>query len=191
MEKKPIALAFITLFAGIGVGYGLGHVTRQSQISSLQSEISELELRYNELFDVPTNVTKIAEKMYVVIKESETENRTVYLDPNQSYCKVIVFDGGKNPVHKDLAYPNASIIFFFLEDIEDLEKADNYSDLVIRMNPIIDEEDEKLKMVVVFFAEGGYEKLVYYQDQVLHHYRDEDPASNYGIKLIEMNASSY
>lgn len=187
MEKKLITLVFITSFAGIGVGYGLGHIARQSQISSLQSEISGWESTYNELFDIPTNVTKIAEKMYVVIVESDTRNRTVYLDKNQSYCKVIVFPGGENPIPKDLAYPNASIVFFFLEDIEDPEKTDNYSDLIIRMNPIINEEDAKLKMCVVFFAEGGYEKLVYYQNQVLHHYRDEDPTSNYGIKHIEID----
>lgn len=136
---------------------------------------------------IPENVSKIAEDMRVVIIESETENRIAYLDPNQVYCKVVVFHGGDNPNPWDLAYPNAPIVFFFLEDIEDPDKADNYSDFIVRMNPIIDEEDGKMKMVVVFFAEGGYEKLVYYQNQLLHHYRDEDPTSNYGIKLVEMN----
>ena len=215
VEKKLISLVFVALLAGVGGSYGFSYViyqpqiqnlqndlnnlndrldamnstltNTQSQVSSLQSEISELDERIDELIEVPTNVTKIAEKMHVVIKESETENRTVYLDPNQSYCKVRVFHGGENPVPRDLAYPNASIVFFFLEDIEDPEKADNYSDLVIRMNPIIDEEDGKLKMVIVFFAEGGYDKLVYDQNQLLYHYRDVDPASNYGIRLVEIN----
>jgi len=42
-------------------------------------------------------------------------------------------------------------------------------------------------MVVVFFAEGSYDKRVYYKDELIYHYMDSDPTSNYGIKEIPIN----
>jgi hypothetical protein len=178
MDKGIVASIVMSLIIGVLVGY----VPMQLENGNLRKQIQVLQ----KFFDIPQNVTKIAKKMHIVIVESETENRTVYLDPNQSYCQVIVFRGGSNPFSGDLAYPNASIVFFFLEDIEDPDKADNYSDLIIRMNPIIGKGDGKLKMVVVFFAEGGYEKFVYYNNELLHHYNDEDPTSNYGIRILDI-----
>jgi hypothetical protein len=52
------------------------------------------------------------------------------------------------------------------------------------MNPIIDSGTRK--MVVVFYAEGGYDKFVYFGNQLLHHYNDTEPESNYGISLIDI-----
>jgi len=132
---------------------------------------------------IPEEIAKISRQMRVLVIEPSGKNRTLFLDPNKWYCKVTVFYGGGNPYPHDLAYPNAPIVFFFLEDIEDSEKADNWSDLIVRMNPVL--EDGRLKMCVVFFAEGASEKLVYHKDQLIHHYRDDDPESNYGIVLLE------
>jgi hypothetical protein len=75
-----------------------------------------------------------------------------------------------------------------IEDIEDSTKADNYGDLIIRMNPIV--ENGTRKMVLVFYAEGGYDKFVYYKDQLLHHYTDNDSTSNYGIATIRISWTS-
>lgn len=136
---------------------------------------------------IPENVLEIAGEMRVEIWEGDNKTREVFLDSEQAYCKHIVFYGGADPFPWDLAYPNSPIVFFFLEDIEDPRRADNYGDLIVRMNPIIDKDDGKLKMVVVFFAEGGYDKLVYYKDELIYHYMDSDPTSNYGITLIPIN----
>lgn len=132
---------------------------------------------------IPEEIAKISKQMRVLVIEPSGKNRTLFLNLNEWYCKVTVFYGGSNPYPHDLAYPNAPIAFFFLEDIEYPEKADNWSDLVIRMNPIV--EEGKLKMCVVFFAEGASQKLVYYKNQLIHHYRDDEPTSNYGIVLLE------
>lgn len=199
MGKTNVAVIIVALLIGAVLGYlpmQFENIKLQDEIQALRNQINSLNASYLEvlqkhieLFNAPQNVTKLADRMRVVIVESETRNRTVYLDPNQWYCKVIVFHGGNNPFQWDLAYPNASIVYFFLEDIEDPGKADNYSDLIVRMNPIID-KDGKLKMVVVFFAEGGYGKLIYYSDLLLHQYKDDDPTSNYGIALLDINDSN-
>jgi hypothetical protein len=52
------------------------------------------------------------------------------------------------------------------------------------MNPII--ENGTRKMVVVFYAEGGYDKLVYFKGDLIYHYNDSDPSSNYGIVLLKI-----
>jgi len=191
MERRVATFVLAAFLAGLVVGYFpvaleirslRGDVQFvQGQVEVLQKEIVKLEKH----FITPENASKIAEKMRVVVVE-EGKNRTLVLNPTEWYCKVIVFCGGSDPIPWDLAYPNASITFFFLEDIEGPERADNYSDLIIRMNPIID-RDGKLKMVVVFFAEGAYEKLVYYNEELLHHYQDDDPTSNYGIRLLPID----
>lgn len=138
--------------------------------------------------DLRPFVTNITKRMKILVVESEVKNRTLYLDPNQWYCKVKIFYGGDNTLPQDL-YRNDSqiepIVFFFLEDIEDPRRADNYSDLIVRMNHIIDPTDNRLKMVIVFFCEGGYDKLVYGDDILLHHYNDNDPTSNYGIRMFD------
>jgi len=136
-----------------------------------------------EVPSIPEEIAKISRQMRVVVTEPSGKNRTLFLNSDEWYCKVTIFYGGGNPYPHDLAYPNAPIVFFFLEDIEDSEKADNWSDLIIRMNPVV--EDGKSKMCVVFFAEGASEKLVYYKNRLIYHYRDEDPTSNYGIVLLE------
>jgi len=136
--------------------------------------------------DIPENVLEIAGEMRVEIWEGDNKTREVFLDPEQYYCKHIVFYGGTDPFPWDLAYANGPIVFFFLEDIEDPRRADNFGDLVVRMN-LIRDEDEKLWMVVVFFAEGGYDKLVYYKGELKYHYMDSDPTSNYGIITLPIN----
>ena len=162
--KKAIFPSIILLMTvGIGVWYNLN----MCQPSPL-----------------PKEMTEIAENIEVVVQESDSKNRTLFLDTSQWYCKSFVCRGGSDPYPWDLAYPNAQIVFFFLEDVKFPKLADNYSDLIVRMNLI--EDDGKRKMVLVFFAEGGYDKFVYYKSDLLHHYRDEDETSNYGIKLIEV-----
>jgi hypothetical protein len=169
MGKRSIAILIVILFLGIGIGYVI-------------SRLIELSLKPQ----LPEEVAEIVKDIRVILRESDVKNRTLYLDASQWYCKINILHGGDNPFPWDLAEANAPIVFFFLEDIEEPEKADNYSDLIIRMNPIIGKENGKRKMVVVFFAEGGYEKFVYYKTELLHHYDDEDPTSNYGIKLLPL-----
>jgi hypothetical protein len=134
---------------------------------------------------IPEEIANISRQMLISVIEPSGKNRTLFLNPYEWYCKVIVFYGGTKPYPQDLAYPEAPIAFFFLEDIEDSEKADNWSDLIIRMNQIV--EGGKSKMCVVFFGEGASQKLVYYKGQLIYHYRDDDPTSNYGIVLLETN----
>jgi hypothetical protein len=71
----------------------------------------------------------------------------------------------------------------FLRALTDPTKADNYGDLIIGMNPII--ENGTRKMVVVFYSESGYDKLVCFKDELIFHYTDSDPSSNYGIVLLD------
>jgi len=160
-------LVVMSLVIGVGIGYGIRYYT-------------ELPSKYQ----LPEEIANISQEIVVVVRESPAKNRTLHLDLNQRYCKIAIHYGGNNPRSNDLAYPNDPIVFFFLEDLEDPEKADNYSDLIIRMNRVT--EDGKLMMCIVFFAEGAYEKLVYYKNQLLHHYNDTDPTSNYGIVLLEI-----
>jgi len=82
---------------------------------------------------IPENVLEIAGEMRVEIRESDNKTREVFLDPAQNYCRHIVFHGGVDPFPWDLAYPYSPIVFFFLEDIEDPRRADNFGDLVVRM----------------------------------------------------------
>jgi len=140
---------------------------------------------------IPPHVSLVTKRMKVLVIESETRNRTLLFNSNQSYCKVKIFYGGNNPLPWDLAYPNDLIVFFFFEDVEDSEKADNYSDLIVRMNRIIDKTDDKLKMVIVFFAEGGYDKKVYGDDILLHHYMDNDNTTNYGIRMFDYDKNHF
>ena len=121
--------------------------------------------------------------LYVTIVESHG-NRVLCFDDERWYCKKHVFKGGNNPDPYDLAYPQADIVFLFFEDIEEESMADNFSDLIVRINPVI--IDEELYVVVVFFAEGAYEKQVHYKNDLLYRYTDDNPESNYGIKLIRI-----
>lgn len=166
---------FLFLVFGIGIGYLI-----RNQIEILSDP------------QLPEEVAKIAKDIRIVVRESDMKNRTLYLDVNQWYCKFKIFYGGSNPYPSDLAKGKAPIVFFFLEDIEDPQKADNYSDLIVRINPIIDKEDGKLKMVLVFFAEGGYDKLVYLDNKLLYFYNSTAPTpptnykQNYGITTVEI-----
>lgn len=162
-----VGLFFMLFLIGVGVGYLIHY---------------EMELSAEP--KLPEEVLSISGDIVVIVRESNVYNRTLYLDVSQWYCRFSVLHGGSNPYPWDLAEANAPIVFFFLEDIEDPNKADNYSDLVIRMNPIV--ENGTRKMVLVFFAEGGYEKFVYHKGQLLHHYNDSDATSNYGIRIIEI-----
>ena len=173
LSKRLVSFLIVGLMLGATIGFLGAFVFYEWQLA--------------RLFTIPDNVTKIAREMRVEIWEGDNETRELFLDPDQYYCRHIVFYGGADPFPWDLAYPYSPIVFFFLEDIEDPRRADNYGDLVVRMNLIIDEEDGKLKMVVVFFAEGGYDKLVYYKGELIYHYMDSDPTSNYGIKEIPIN----
>ena len=71
----------------------------------------------------------------------------------------------------------------FLRALTDPTKAHDYGDIIIGMNAII--ENGTRKMVVVFYAESGYDKLVYFKDKLISHYTDSDPSSNYGIVLLD------
>jgi hypothetical protein len=51
------------------------------------------------------------------------------------------------------------------------------------MNAII--ENGIRKMVIVFHAEGGYDKSVYFKDELIYHYTDSDSSPNYGIVLLD------
>ena len=164
---KILGFILLSLFLGIAIGYFL-HTSNQT---------SEIKL--------PEEVTRISKDIRVTVMESNSENRTQYLNLSYWYCRATVLQGGSNPEQRDLADPNASIVFFFLEDIADSTKADNYGDLIIRMNPIV--ENGTRRMVLVFYAEGAYDKFVYYKDQLLHHYNDSDPTSNYGISVIDIS----
>jgi hypothetical protein len=112
----------------------------------------------------------IRKDIRVIVKYNEYENKTLYLNTSQWYCKCAIFYGGNNTFPQDLYPPGAQIAFFFLEDLNET-LADNYSDTIIRMNPIKD-ENGTMKMVVVAFFEGGYEKIVYYKERELFHYID-------------------
>jgi hypothetical protein len=157
--------------------------TLSTHVALLQRQLTALQDRYGAKA-IPPNVTAIAEAIRVIVQESGGTNRTLYLDPAHPYCEAAVFQGGAHPFPQDLAYPNASIVFYFLEDLADPEKADNYSDLIVRMNPIIDPASGEPQMGLVFFAEGGYAKWVYHHTELLHHYDDDDPTSNYGIRTL-------
>jgi hypothetical protein len=133
---------------------------------------------------IPQEIKKISKNIHIIVTEPSGESRTLLLDPNQWYCKITIFHGGSNPYNYDLAYPNAPIVFFFLEDIPDQEKADNWSDLIIRMNPVI-VNGTKI-MCVVFFAEGAYSKQVYYQNRLMHNYTNNNELSNYGIAYLPL-----
>lgn len=179
----PKAITFLLL--GLVLGISVGYVAARWEVDYWMSEYYALKVAYDSLFEIPENVTKIAENINIVIIESETENRTLYLDPDRTYCSHIVLYGGQDPYPWDLYPPYGPIVFYFLEDIKDTDKADNYSDLIVRMNQIID-RDGKMKMVVVFFAEGAYEKVIYYRGMKVHHYNDMDPTTNYNITLVDM-----
>jgi len=132
----------------------------------------------------------ISNDIKIVVVESETINRTLYLDTSQWYCKSTVFTGGDAPWNWDLAHPYDKIVFFFLEDIENKSLADNWGDLIIRMNPIKDKVTGQNQMVIVFYAEGGYGKLVYYRnDLILYNYTyvPEHPelTKSYGISVVD------
>ena len=172
-SKRPVSFLIVGLMFGATGGF-LGAFF-----------IYQLELW--TLFTIPENVIEIAGEMRVEIWEGDNKTREVFLDTAQYYCKHIVFYGGEDPFPWDLASPQDPIVFFFLEDIEDPRRADNHGDLVVRMNLIIDKEDGELKMVVVFFAEGGYDKRVYFRDELIYQYMDSDPTSNYGIKELPIN----
>ena len=113
----------------------------------------------------PLPYFKIYSDIRIVVVESPTKSRILYLDTSQWYCKSAVFTGGDATLPKDLWPPKSKILFFFIEDIENETMADNYGDMIIRMNPIIDPITGKYVMVVAFFTEGGYGKLVYYAPQ--------------------------
>jgi hypothetical protein len=51
------------------------------------------------------------------------------------------------------------------------------------MNSII--ENGTRKTVAVSYAEGGYDKLVYFKGELIYHCTDSDPSSNYGIVLLD------
>lgn len=131
----------------------------------------------------------IRKDIYIVVNKYGV-NETLYLDINQWYCKYAVFYGGSNPFPWDLAYPRAQIAFFFLEDLNQT-LADNYSDTIIRMNPVngtIDDPSCGMKMCCVFFCEGSCEKFIYYKDMLLFHYVWTGPETTkyYDIKLIDL-----
>ena len=49
MEKKLIALVFVTLLGGLGGGYGLGYVIYQPQVQSIQNELRAVSNELNSL----------------------------------------------------------------------------------------------------------------------------------------------
>lgn len=166
----PLIRRGIILLSLLFVGLALGYLIRYSTDTLFEQTL-------------PEETANIASRIRVVVRDG-SENRTLYLDTNQSYCKMLVLEGGNNPDSQDLAEPGAKIVYFFLEDIKDSAKADNYGDLIIRMNPII--KNGTRMMAVVFYAEGAYTKLVHYNDTLKHTYRDDLPESNYGIAEIEI-----
>ena len=136
--------------------------------------------------------SKIYSDIRIVIVESDTKNRTLYLNTSQWYCKADVFTGGDDARPWDLYPPKSKILFFFIEDIENKSWADNLGDLIIRMNPIIDPITGKYVMVVAFYAEGGYGKLVYYRDELEPRYNytyipnHPELTNSYGITTIDI-----
>jgi len=169
-KKFLLTILIICIIITVGVGIHKIFLSKNSPTSS--NEFSK-EIDY-----IRKNIT-------VVLPQ---QNRTLYLDINLWYCKYIIFYGGSNTHPQDLYPPGAQIAFFFLEDLNE-PLADNYSDTIIRMNPVMD--DGTLKMCCVFFCEGGYNKLIYYNDQLLHEYIWDDTnktsyCTNYGIRLIDL-----
>lgn len=86
------------------------------------------------------------------------------------------FKGSENSKPQDLADPYVILFFFY----DDLREPDNL-DLIITINPVDHPATSGVDYVVVFLAEGAHEKKVCYGDRLIHHYRDDDPTSNYGI----------
>lgn len=166
----PLIRRAIILLSLLLVGLAFGYLIRYST-----------EMLFEQI--VPEETANIASQIRVVVEDS-SENRTLHLDTSQAYCKMLILEGGSSPYPQDLAEPRARIVYFFLEDINDSAKADNYGDLIIRMNPII--RNGTRIMVVVFYAEGTYTKLVYFNDALEYTYRDDLPESNYGIAEIEI-----
>ena len=126
---------------------------------------------------------QLSEELEIFVIDGE-DRREIFADTRKWYCKSVQFVGGSNPEPCDLAIPRGPIHYYFFEDIQNKTMADNYSDLIIRMNHVIVEEE--LCVVVIFFGEGGYGKEVYFNDTLLYTYDDMDPESNYGIRLIKI-----
>ena len=167
---KTVIMILGLVIVCLSVGFAAGYIVHSS---SRQTELA-----------LPEEVADIAKNMTVTVRESDIVNRNLSLDTSNWYCKATIVTGGSSPEKWDLADPNGKIVFYLLEDVADSTKADNYGDLIIRMNPII--ENGTRKMVVVFYAEGGYDKIVSYGNRTLFHYSDIDPESNYGISLINI-----
>lgn len=188
VSRSILVVGIVLLFTTLGCSLMIW-IDLRNQFTILNRKIDEL---ISPPIPIPLYVSLITERMKVLVIESETRNRTLLFNSNQSYCKVKMFYGGDNPLPWDLAYPNDPIVFFFFEDIEDPAKTDNYSDLIVRMNRIKDKtDDDKLKCVIVFFAEGGYNKTIYGDDELLHHYKDDDPTSNYGIRMFDYDKNYF
>lgn len=63
MEKKLIALVFVTLLGGLGGGYGLGYVIYQPQIQNLQNDFNNLTDRFDTLQYEVTNLNSEVEEL--------------------------------------------------------------------------------------------------------------------------------
>ena len=143
-------------------------------------------MHFNGTVQTPVfdQIETIAKNIDVIVLDAEN-TRTLKLDDSKFYCESHTAYGGSNPEPHDLAYPNAPIKFYMLEDIIDPEKLDNYGDTIIRMNPV--ENDGRGQMVIAMFFEGGYEKQVLYKGQLIHHYTyPNDGSLTYGIRLVDI-----
>lgn len=81
MEKKLIALVFVTIAAGLVGGYGLGYVIYQPQIQNLQKDMSVLNDKFDTidlmLTNTQTSVASLEDELSVLNSEVTSLNSTV------------------------------------------------------------------------------------------------------------------
>jgi len=193
MRERALTSILILLIC-LHIYFCIYIIKQEETIKQLKSRYGLLELRYKLMIkelessekssdtntSIPPIIRQFSDKILIVVDTGFGWNYTVKLDPIKEWrVKLIVFRGGSNPHPYNLAYPYAPIAFFFIEDMGE-EDADNYSDLIIRMNPII--VDDKPMMCIVFFSEGSFIKYVYYDGKLIY----QSPYSNYGIIYLPL-----
>jgi len=128
---------------------------------------------------LPKEITNVTRDIRI---EVVPRNVTLLLGPFQWYCKVAVFEGGPTTLSWDLYQPSDPIVFFFIEDLE-LEHADNFSDVVIRLNRTQDGRYTEYRGVAVtcaIWTQGAFEKKIYWKDRLIHHH----PKQKYSCTIL-------
>lgn len=156
-----------------------------SLIAIFAASFTAVWMIYAPKATISPSIADVAKDIRVVVNDG-IKNRTLYLNATPWYCELFLCNGGSSPHPRD-GLPYGQIAFFLLEDVEDPDLADNYRDMIICRSVIC--ENETFKMVVAMFAEGGYEKVVWYKDQELFRYVWLGPVKtrHYGIRLINLS----